>query len=533
MLINGVKAHNSILNRRKTNSLEKQKYEYFYPNNQINNKTIEECSKDLYKPRIIKNKRHNEYNNINVKDESNNYVNKKQQNENKVNNIDRANSIENLNQINNNNDYRNVIPRIVRNKKDINKYINSKQNNNREKENLNNNIYNKTKRPNSIDNNNINKNSLYNNEFKGNNKKMNRNSSYDNNLNNENLTLCKNCFDRKMLEEEIPTNQEIDKIEYLNNKFINENPFYFIDKMSDNEKKRINEKIESNSNKQRLAFANYKKAIDSPKSNIKEKLQLINEYSINPLSIEVGKDPRYLKQKKNYDHKEKIIHQNPDKYKGLEPRKAYNDYYDKCIYQIPKTEEMYYINPVYKENYIKALKKQIEDKRNKENENKKKQRMAEALANKKFNEYKKKANLNEKEKHNNGIEILKNDNKQLDEFKLYKKNVLKAREKKLENELEEKNNKIERDIKLRNKNEKSDNIGTFQDWLEDIDKKRLNKKIIKDEENKRWNNYIQNYNLKCKHCLVGNCDFCNRPYQKEKLKEFPPSDSSRIDFGVN
>ena len=44
---------------------------------------------------------------------------------------------------------------------------------------------------------------------------------------------------------------------------------------------------------------------------------------------------------------------------------------------------------------------------------------AEALANKKFNEYKKIANLNDIEQHNNGIKILKNDNKQLDKFKEY------------------------------------------------------------------------------------------------------------------
>ena len=530
MSINGVKEHNSILNRRRSNSIEKEKYEYFYPNKQVNNRTIEECPKDLFKPRIIKHKRQYDYKTTNVKDSNINYINQHQQNQNKLNNTYRSKSIDNLNNINTNNEHHNVIPRIVRNKKEIKKYIN-KEKNIRENENSNNYVYNLPKRSNSIDNNN--ENSLKNNQFKDNNKRINRNRSYDNNLNNDNLTLCKNCFDKKMLEEESPKKPEIDKIEYLNNKFINENPFYFIDKMSDNEKKRINEKIESNSNKQRLAFANYKKEIDNPKNNTKEKLQLINEYSINPLAIEVGKDPRYLRQKKNYDNKEKMIHQNPDKYKGLQPRKAYNDYYNKCIYQIPKMEEMYYVNPVYKENYIKALKKQIEDKRNKENQNKRMQRMAEALANKKFNEYKKMANLNEKEKHNNGIEILKNDNKQLDEFKIYKKNILKEREKKLENELEEKNNKIDRDIKLRNKNEKSDNIGTYQDWLNDIDKKRQTKKEIKDEENKKWNNYIQNYNISCNHCPVGSCDICNRPCQKNKLKEFPPSYSARIGFGVN
>ena len=100
----------------------------------------------------------------------------------------------------------------------------------------------------------------------------------------------------------------------------------------------------------------------------------------------------------------------------------------------------------------------------------------------------------------------------------------------MEDELEKQNNKMDRDIKLRNKNEKFDNIETYQDWLEDIDKKRQNKKDNEDEEKKKWNNYINNYNLKC-NGEVTNCDLCNRPSQKERMKKFPPlPDSVKINF---
>ena len=548
MSINGVQEHNSIINRRRSNSLDKSKFNYFYPNNQAQNQRNDYREKDFYKPRIIKNKK------IINNDINYNYENNLENNR-KMNNPNRVYSTHNIK----NNENNNFIPRIVRHNKNFNKYIN-KNNNLRENEKtdnsypINNIPYNnnKYKRARSIDRNNINleeknNNNLYNDNYtdisnKSNNnninnlkskKKLNRNSSFDNKYNtSENVAnlLCKNCFDKKMLEQETPKNNEIDKIEYLNDKFINENPFYFIDKMSENEKKRINQKIESNSNKQKLAFDNYKKEMDNPKNNTKEKLQLINEYSLNPLSIEVGKDPRYLKQKKNYDKKEKIIHQNPEKYKGLQPRKAYDDYYNKCIYQIPKFEQSYHVNPIYKENYIKVLKKQIEDKKNKENEDKKKQRMAEAFANKQFNEYKKRCNLNDKEKLNNNIEFLKNENKDLDDFKKHKNNLLKEKEKKLEDELEKKNDKIDKDIKLRNKNIKFDNIENYQDWLDDIEKKRQIKKDNEDEEKKKWNNYIQNYNLKC-NGDVANCDLCNRPSQKDKMKIFPPPpESVKINF---
>ena len=586
MSIYGNRDYGPNTNRVRYNSLERNKMDYFFPNNQAGNRTIEYGDKEYFKPRIIKHKRNN-YSNDNYNPNSNNYYTKKNFN----------NSIGGYTSYKLEKDDLENMPRIFRNKKNVNKYINKASNNNnntREKliskdiQKLNNNdndninLYNPTKRNNFIRNDymqninpikrnkSIDSNSfryskdynIYNND--GNNKKnynnyINNYQQYNRNYNRENQTLrsthnssfdnksrasdyftylfCKTCFDKKMLEKENEKNGNslyIDKKELLNDRFINENPFYFIDKMGDNERKRINDKIESNSNKQRLALANYRKEIDNPKNNTKEKLQLLNEYSLNPLTIEAGKDPRYLKQKKNYDKKEKIIHQNPDIYKGLEPRKAYNDYYNKCIYQIPKIEENYYLNPVYKNNYIKALKKQIEDKRNKENEDRKKQRDAEALANKNFNEYKRLAKLNELENHNRGIQKLKFDNKELDDFKRYKNDVLRQQEKQLGDELSQMKNQIDKDFVLRSKNERDENIGVYKDWLNDIDRKAKQKRDDLDEENKRWNNYIERYKYRCNHGTVyANCDLCNRPYEKSKLKRFPPLPSSMVEYNVN
>ena len=575
-------------NRMRYNSFERNKMEYFFPIFKAGNRTIEYGDKDFYKPRIIKHKRNN-YSNDNYNPNSNNYYTKKS-----LNNSMGSFTSYRLEK----SDHENM-HKIVRNKKNINKYINKGNNNNiREKliskdiqklnnyDNDDNYLYNPTKRNNFNRNdymNNINpikrNKSIDSNNFRyseskkeyniddndGNYKNNNYNNyinnyqQYNRNVNKENQTLrstrkssfdnkskasdyftyliCKTCFDKKMLEKENEKNGNsflIDKKELLNDRFINENPFYFIDKMGDNERKRINDKIESNSNKQRLALANYRKELDNPKNNTKEKLQLLNEYSLNPLTIEAGIDPRYLKQKKNYDKKEKIIHQNPDIYKGLEPRKAYNDYYNKCIYQIPKIEENYYINPVYKNNYIKALKKQIEDKRNKETEDRRKQREAEALANKKFNEYKRIAKLNELESHNRGIQKMKSDNKDLDDFKRYKNDMLRQQEKQLGNELAQMKNQVDKDFALRSKNVKDENKETYQDWLNDIERKAKQKRENLDEENKKWNNYIERYKYRCNHDKVyANCDLCNRPYEKDKLKRFPPLPSSMVEHRIN
>lgn len=542
MSINGRKEHNRILNKRKSNSLDRNNFEYFFPYEKSRNRTIEYEDKSYFKPRIIKHR------NMNNSTENNDFRYKNINNDFTRNYNNKANRAYSTHTINVNSSH-NIIPRIVRNKKNIRKYVNKSNNleNFKNDNQINNYQNNNIERKNNKYNNNYIQDSYFLNNYKNhfingenyenqkNNKKINRTSSYDNisiiNKNNASL-LCRNCFDQKMLEGS-QFNKGVDKIEYLNNKFINENPFYFIDKMSDNEKKRINDKIESNSNKQRLALSNYRKEIDNPKNNTKEKLQLINEYSLNPLAIEVGKDPRYVKQKQNFDKKEKMIQQNPDKYKANELRKAYKDYYNKCIYQIPKIEEIYHVNSVYKDNYIKALKKQIEDKKNKEYNDKKNQKQAEAYANKRFNEYKKIANLNEERKRNYERELLKNDNKQLDDFKQYKNNVLKEKEKKFGIERAKCNIQVDNDINLRNKNEKFDNFKIYKNWLNDANKKYQEKKDLKDEENKRWNNYIDNYNLKLKLDELCSCDICNRPYRKENLKKYPPPSTESKDYYIN
>jgi hypothetical protein len=437
--------HHNIINRRRYKSLDKNKKEYFFPNNNIRTEreSFDFRDYEYFKPRIKKNRKFElpNYNSIITYRNNNNVLNNRQLNQS-------AGGLSSYNKSYlKDNEHNNNVPRIQRKKNKIDKYINKDQNLNDKKKITDTSRISKNIMNNSMDkdyyifkrrlkNNNINDNNtiklnnisynkthstnIINKNTKYNNKKNNRNSSYDNkNKKKDNIKnlLCTNCFDLKMLEDQDNKANEIDRKEQLNERFILENPFYFIDVMNEKEKNRIKEKIDYNTNRQRLALANFKKEVDKPKNNAKENLQLINEYSLNPLSINDGKDPRYLKQKKNFDKKENIIYQNPNLYKSMQPRKAYNDYYNKCIYQIPNMEKTYYRNPVYKENYIKALKKQIEDKKIKEYEKKKKQNEAESFALKQFNEYKKKAEINEKVEINKRIIQYIDDNKQLKDFK--------------------------------------------------------------------------------------------------------------------
>ena len=136
----------------------------------------------------------------------------------------------------------------------------------------------------------------------------------------------------------------------------------FRDKLSDKFKE-IKNQFDYMTNKQRLVSSIYEEEVNNPRNLEKEKLQLINEYSINPLAIEHRKDPKFLKLKVFFDEKEKLIQNNPDIYPGLAPRKALQDYYEKCMYQLPTSEEVYKINPVFKAKHAEILKKQIDDKK--------------------------------------------------------------------------------------------------------------------------------------------------------------------------
>ena len=69
--------------------------------------------------------------------------------------------------------------------------------------------------------------------------------------------------------------------------------------------------------------------------------------------------------------------------------------------------------------------------------------------------------------------------------------------------------------------------------MNDVNKKNQAKKYNKDEEDRKWNNYIYNYNIKCNNSDYENCDICNRSYEKEKLKKYQPPSSTIIDDNVN
>ena len=485
--------NNFVIKKRKTNSfMNKPQYKIKKPDSRC--LTVENTEdRDYYKTKTFNNRK------INC---SKSYSNFNKYNLNCDNKINTENEIDFFKH-----PKLNFVPRINRHKRNLNKFINiNKENDNniqtktqsyriKQKENAINKTYNnfnsfykRKKRSISTEPNNdyINYKNKYINENQKDSELLNnriRHSSTNVNSNKKqrknNLTyandyssnyVCKNCFDKKMLEEKFPSLSKsmINSKEKLVDQFINENPFYFIDKMNNLEKKRIQSNLDNLSFKQRNVIPIYEQEINKPSNLRKEQLQLINEYSLNPLAIEHGKDPKFLEQKIFFDRKEKLIQNNPDIYPGLVPRKAFQDYYEKCMYQIPSSEENYTINPVYKKNYIKALKKQISDKENRERDLILKTKRAEYIANKNFNEYKKREKLNEMKKSKYNLQMFNKDNKKLEEYKKYKKENMMREEEKFGQRLDLMKDKENKDYRLRYKKEKHMDCEMYQKMFDEM-----------------------------------------------------------------
>ena len=360
-------------------------------------------------------------------------------------------------------------------------------------------------------------------------KKMNRSSTNKNYYEKMNKSLpiqvCQTCFDKEMLEEQRPYIPIDNRKEELREQFIKQNPFIFIDKMNQFEKRRIQQKVDNMSNIQRSVIPAYEYEVNKPRNLKKEKLQLINEYSLNPLCLEHGKDPKFVKYKVNFDSKEKFIQNNPDIYPGLGQRKAFDDYYEKCMYQVPTSEENYSLNPKFKENHIRVLKMQMDTKKKKEIEYLKKTRTAELFANKVFDEYKRQEKLKGLKKISQSLQVFNIDNKKLDEYKKSVKEFKKKEEEKFGNKLVLLKDKENEDYILRYKKEKFMDTELYQKMFEDMNKKNEVKLKNKNEEKIKWNNYMSKYSMRYGYKnRYNNCDRCNKPVQKnQKLKKYPPS----------
>ena len=132
--------------------------------------------------------------------------------------------------------------------------------------------------------------------------------------------------------------------------------------MKDIYKEKIQHKIKELELLQRQAVNNLAKyKIENP-TDI-EKFQKHQELSMNPMVAHEREDPRICKTLRTYDLKENFINENREIYQIDKPRKAINDYYKKCCFQVPVQEKEYYVDQKYIKQVSIDLREQIEEKK--------------------------------------------------------------------------------------------------------------------------------------------------------------------------
>ena len=200
---------------------------------------------------------------------------------------------------------------------------------------------------------------------------------------NEFNYVCDNCYNNKIVTKKFKE-QPPEQKEILNNTFNKVNPFYFQDKMKDLYKDKIQHRLKELEKIQRQALNNLAKyKIENPTGV--EKLQKQQELSINPMVAHEREDPRVGKTLRAYDLKENFINANRDLYQIDKPRKAINDYYKKCIFQVPVLENEYFVDPKYIKQVSIDLRQQIEENQINKKKRREEEIKTERISNKKMN----------------------------------------------------------------------------------------------------------------------------------------------------
>ena len=316
--------------------------------------------------------------------------------------------------------------------------------------------------------------------------------------------------------------------EKLTKSFNKIHPYYFQDKIQLLEKEKLNKKIKERMQAQREALKQltiYK--INNPSK--KELLQKINELSSNPLISHEPKPPLYKRTIDNYYYNDNII-RSKDINIFNKPRKAIEEYYNKCQYQIPSIYESdktihtkgKYINPIeVKNKYEKQVKEEIMKQRKKLyqlKENRNDEINKGKIKNKLYNDLDIYIKNNEKQtKLNNEKEIIL-DNNILNEYNKYIKTHLNDGKKDGYNNIIKKMEKEDLKEKNEKNQEKMREKQILKDWNNMYKKTKLRRKDEKNKEKKMWRNYSETFEINYKIKNNSNTHLqCRKNISKDKI----------------
>ena len=129
--------------------------------------------------------------------------------------------------------------------------------------------------------------------------------------------------------------------------------------------------------------------------------------------------------------------------------------------------------------------------------------------------------------------MLNRDNKKLEEYKKYKKEKFKREEEKFGYKLDLMKDKENMEYKIKFKKERDMEIESYNNMFEEMNRKREMKIYNKNEEKRKWNDYLDKYNMRFGYLnRYNNCDGCNRPIQdkNKQLKKYPPSKENVVNI---
>ena len=331
--------------------------------------------------------------------------------------------------------------------------------------------------------------------------------------------VCRNCYKtRETARSFTPiSNPNTDK---LNHSFTSVNPFIFQDQMDSRAKDKIRQKVNlrmNNTNKAIENLNNFKKENLDPKEN----LQYSNQYSTYS-GFDGRKDPRYEKMKRNYDMRQKLISSNPQLYDLTKPRKAIKDYYDKIVYEVPLMEPLHTIDKSCQNNFRNELKKQIEEKERKNNEERTFQKLREKKGIEEYNRFLQEQNKNQTYYKLNQQKKFYEENKRLLEIKRQKEKEEQLQQREYERKLNEKLKRENERISNDKLEKKINDIEQMNQYMKEIEREKQRKNKEENEERKRWSNYSEEFIVKCQHGnIYERCAICNNLFPRNKLIRCP------------
>ena len=333
--------------------------------------------------------------------------------------------------------------------------------------------------------------------------------------------VCSNCYNNKIVTKKFKE-KPMEQKDLLNNTFNKANPFYFQDKMKDLYKDKIQHRLKELEKLQRQALNNLAKyKIENPSNT--ERFQMQQEACVNSMVAHEREDPRIGKTLRAYDLKENFINENKDLYQIDKPRKAINDYYNKCCFQIPVIEDEYFVDQKYVKQVSIDLREQIEEKKMDKKRRKEEEIKTERISNKKIKDYNEFIYRKNKEQRKNYLNEFYKKSKLVENFQKIKEEQDQNSQRKYYYKINQRMKKEDDEKKAKNRQRKIEEINKLQIWKKNFENEKKNKKLEKEEENHKWFNYSQDYIAKCVHGNeVNKCTLCNQAFPKEKLIKYAP-----------